>query len=262
MNKRLTLALGGLLLASLAQADDCRQQLPTWIETAHPGHGAGQALEDERGRYRVDAERSICKVWPARPHLTLIALPLVRAEHDTHGEADLEVLVLDNHQQRFVARLVEPDKLDWDAIFIDEMSLDTAPYRLRGDELAFGVRLSRRNNSSASPFYETLLHLYELDKQHLRPLLSELPVYTYWGESDTNCAGEFAETRGLVVIAERIGNKGYRDMRLKNTRTERRMAKIDDECQVVEENTHRYELPIEYGEERYLLPIELVSDPL
>ncbi|WP_277373018.1 hypothetical protein [Pseudomonas sp. AA-38] len=262
MNKRLLIALGGLLLASLAQADDCRQQLPTWIETAHPGHGAGQALEDERGHYRVDAERSICKVWPARPHLTLVAMPLIRAEHDGYGETDLEVLVLDNAKQRFVARLVEPDKLDWDAVYVEDMAFDTAPYRLRKEDIAFGVRISRSGSSRPNPFYETLLNLYQLDAQQLRPLLRELPVRKAWGEWDTNCAGEFAETRGLVVITERIGNKGYRDMRLKNTRTERRMAKIDDDCQVVEENTRRYELPIEYGEEHYLLPIELVSDPL
>ncbi|APU32243.1 hypothetical protein UYA_21875 [Ectopseudomonas alcaliphila JAB1] len=262
MNKRLIIALGGLLLASLAQADDCRQQLPAWIELAHPGHTASQVLEDERGRYRVDAEQSICKVWPARPELTLIAMPLVRAEHDSHGEADLEVLVLDNARQAFVARLVEPNLLDWDAIYVTRLAFDTAPYRLRGDDLAFGLRISRENSSRANPFSETQLHLYELAAERLRPLLGELPVALSWGEWDTNCTGEFSETKGVVIITERIGNQGYRDLRLKDTRVERRMALVDGECQSVEESTHRYQLPIEYDEEHYLLPIELVSDPL
>jgi hypothetical protein len=262
MNVPCALALASLLTAGVALADDCRQQLPDWIEMAHPGHAAGESLEDQRGHYRLDVEHSICKVWPARPELTLIAVPLVRAQHDTHGEADLQVLVFDNARQHLVAQRVEPNRLDWDAIFIDEMSFDTAAYRLRGDDLAFGVRLSRRNNSSANPFYETRLHLYELNSQHLRPLLSELPVYTYWGELDTHCAGEFSETKGLVVITERIGNQGYRDLQLKDTRVERRMALVDDQCQTVEESTYRYQLPIEYDEERYLLPIELASDPL
>lgn len=155
MNKRLTTALGGLLLASLAQADDCRQQLPSWIEIAHPGHTASQVLEDERGRYRVDAEQSICKVWPARPHFTLVAMPLVRVEHDSHGETDLEVLLLASARQHVVARLVEPNRLDWDAICVTRLAFDTAPYRLRGDDLAFGVRISRENSSRANPFSET-----------------------------------------------------------------------------------------------------------
>ena len=262
MKKRLTTALGGLLLASLAQADDCRQQLPSWIEIAHPGHTASQVLEDERGRYRVDAEQSICKVWPARPELTLIAMPLVRAEHDSHGETDLEVLLLDSARQHVVARLVEPNRLDWDAIYVTRLAFDTAPYRLRGDDLAFGLRISRENSSRANPFSETQLHLYELAAERLRPLLGELPVALSWGEWDTSCTGEFSETKGVVIITERIGNQGYRDLRLKDTRVERRMALVDGQCQSVEESTHRYQLPIEYDEERYLLPIELASDPL
>lgn len=104
--------------------------------------------------------------------------------------------------------------------------------------------------------------MYELAAQRLRPLLGELPVALSWGEWDTNCTGEFRETKGVVIITERIGNQGYRDLRLKDTRVERRMALVDGQCQSVEESTHRYQLPIEYDEERYLLPIELVSDPL
>lgn len=255
-------ALGCMLLSGVAQAEDCRQQLPDWIEIAHPGHAAGQALGDQRGGYRVDAERSICKVWPARPQLTLVALPLVRAEHDGYGETDLEVLVLDSVRQSILARLVEPNRLDWDAVYIEDLRFDTAPYRLRADDVAFGVRVARRGSARPNPFYETRLDLYQLDAHGLRPLLSELPVRSAWGEWDTNCSGAFSETKGVVIITERAGHGGYRDLLLKNTRVELRMALIDGECRTVEENTHRHQLPIEYGEDRYLLPIELVSDLL
>ncbi|MFI8745900.1 hypothetical protein ACIGKL_12155 [Pseudomonas sp. NPDC077186] len=252
----------GLLLVAAAQADDCRQQLPAWIEQAHPGHATGQVLQDERGRYRVDTEQSICKVWPARPQLTLMAMLLVREEEDDYGDAELEVLVLDSAKQSFLARLVEPNRLDWNAFHVEDMTFDTAPYRLRGDDLAFGVRISRRNSSRANPAHETRLDLYELEAQSLRPLLGELPVFLSWGEWDTSCTGAFSETKGVVIITDRVGNQGYRKLLLKDTRVERRMALIDGECRTVEESTHRYQLPIEYGDERYLLPIELVSDPL
>jgi hypothetical protein len=254
--------LAGLLTAGVALADDCSAQLPAWLEQAHPGQAGGVWLEDERGTYRVDAEQSICKVWPARPELTLIAVPLVRTEHDSHGETDLEVLLLDSARQDFVARLVEPNVLDWDAISVTRLAFDTAPYRLRGDDLAFGLRISRENGSRVNPFSETQLHLYEFEARRLRLLLGELPVALSWGEWDTNCTGEFSETKGVVIITERIGNHGYRDLRLKDTRVERRIALVDGQCQTVEESTHRYQLPIEYDEERYLLPIELASDPL
>jgi len=262
MNKRLIIALGGLLLASLAQADDCRQQLPAWIEMAHPGHVAGQALKDKRGHYRVDAEQSVCKVWPARPGLTLIAMPQVRAEHDSHGEADLEVLVLDNDRQAFVARLVEPNLLDWDAIFIDKLTFDTAPYRLRGDDLAFAVRISRRNWSRMNPFRETELTLYELKEEGLRSLMGALVVESFGGERDDDCTASFGEAKGVLIVTGQVGRDGYRDLIFKRTHTGRRMVAVDGECQTIEDDPRSSQFRIEYDEERYLLPIELVSDPL
>ena len=261
MIKRLLIPLVGLL-ANLAHADDCRQQLPAWIEMAHPGHAAGLALKDERGHYRVEGEQSVCKVWPARPELTLIAMPLVRAEHDTHGEADLEVLVLDSETQRFLVRLVEYSRLDWDAIYVDRLVLDTAPYRLHGDNLAFGVRISRRNGSRMNPFMETELTLYELKEQGLHSVMGELVVESYGGERDDDCTASFGEAKGVLIVTDNLGHDGYRDLIFKRTRTGRRMVVVDGECQTIEADARRDQFRIEYDEERYLLPIELVSDPI
>lgn len=262
MNKRLLIALGGLLLASLAQADDCRQQLPSWIEMAHPGHATSQALKDERGHYRVDVAQGVCKLWPARPGLTLIALPLVRAQHDDHGEADLEVLVLDNARQTFLARLIEPNQLDWDAIYVDRLALDTAPYRLRGDDLAFGVRISRRNGSRMNPFAEAELTLYELHEQGLRSLMGALVVESFGGERDDDCIASFGEAKGVLIVTGEVGRDGYRDLLFKRTHTGRRMVTVDGECRTLEDEPRSDQFRLEYGDERYLLPIELVSDPL
>jgi hypothetical protein len=249
-------ALCGLLMVGLAQADDCRQQLPAWLEQAYPGQAQGQPLHDERGNFRLSAELSICKVWPARPHLTLLAVSLVRTEADGYGESDLEVLVLDNASRAIVARHIEPNLLGWDAIFVDGLEFDTAPYRLREGDLAFGIRVKRRNMSRPNPFYETSLNLYELQAQHLRPVLNELVMDRSGGEWDTRCAGEFSATRGVLVITERLGKQGYHDLLLKQNRVESRMAEVAGECETVEESTHRVQFRIEYDEQRYLLPIE------
>lgn len=262
MKRMVFAACCGLLLVAAAQADDCRQQLPAWIEQAHPGHATGQVLQDERGRYRVDAEQSICKVWPARPGLTLIAMPLVRAEHDSHGEADLEVLVLDNARQTFLARLIEPNQLDWDAIYVDRLALDTAPYRLRGDDLAFGVRISRRNGSRMNPFAEADLTLYELQEQGLRSLMGALVVESFGGERDDDCIASFGEAKGVLIVTGKVGRDGYRDLLFKRTHTGRRMVTVDGECRTLEDEPRSDQFRLEYGDEHYLLPIELVSDPL
>lgn len=254
-------ALGGLLSISVALADDCAVQLSAWLELAHPGHAAGAWLQDERGAYRVDGEQSICKIWPARPQLTLLAVPLVREAQPDQGQSDLEILVLDHARQDVVARLVEPNLLDWDAIYVDRLVLDTAPYRLRGDDLAFGVRINRRNGSWMNPFAETELALYELKAQGLRTLMGGLVVESFGGERDGDCTASFGEAKGVLIVTDKVGRDGYRDLIFRQTHTGRRMVVADGECQTIEADVRRGQFRIEYDEERYLLPIELVSDP-
>lgn len=249
-------ALCGLLMVGFAQADDCRPQLPKLLDQAYPGQAQGQQLYDERGNFWLSAELSICKVWPARPHLTLLAVSLMRTEENGYGESDLEVLVLDSISQTIVARHVEPNLLDWDAIFVYGLEIDTAPYRLREGDLAFGIRVKRRNMSRPNPVYETSLSLYELQSQRLRSVLSGLVMESSGGEWDTRCAGQFTETKGLLVITEHAGNKGYHDLLLKQKRVESRMAEVAGECKSVEESTRRVQFRLEYDELRYLLPIE------
>ena len=53
------------LLAGMAQAQDCREQLPQILASAY---GAAPP---------VALEQVICKVWPARSELTLVAVPLL-----------------------------------------------------------------------------------------------------------------------------------------------------------------------------------------
>lgn len=253
----LTVAFCALCISITALADDCRQQLSAWLEQAHPGYAQGQALQDERGSYRINTELSTCKVWPARPHLTLLAIARVRGEHEGYGESDLEVVVLDSASQAIVARHLEPNRLDWDAIFVYALAFDTAPYRLREGELSFGLRVKRRNWSRPNPFYETTLSLYELQSQRLRPVLSELVMDHSWGEWDTRCAGDFSDTTGVLVITARPGKQGYHDLLLKQTRVANRSAEVAGACETVEESTDRAQFRIEYDGQGYLLPIEL-----
>ena len=92
--------------------------------------------------------------------------------------------------------------------------------------------------------------------KRLRPVLSELVIDRSGGEWDTRCAGEFSDTKGLLIITERPGNKGYHDLLLKQSRVESRVAEVAGECETVEESTRRVQFRIEYDEQRYLLPIE------
>ena len=117
------------LLSVMAQAQDCREQLPQILKSAYP---PGQ---------HVSLEEAACKVWPARPDLTLVAVPLPRAEHDGYGETDLELLVAGSTSGQVSVRKLLPGELDWDAVYVSGISFDTAPYWVSERRLAFGVRV-------------------------------------------------------------------------------------------------------------------------
>jgi hypothetical protein len=233
------------LLSVMAQAQDCREQLPQILASAY---GAAPP---------VALEQVICKVWPARSELTLVAVPLPRAEHDGYGETDLELLVAGSASGQVSMRRLLPGALDWDAIYVSGIAFDTAPYWVSERRLAFGVRVSREASSRANLFAEQSLGLYVLDGDAIRPVLSDLVMEKSSGEWDTNCAGEWAAVKRTLALAEQPGASGYSDIILREKRTTRRAEVRGEECESVEKSTGQQRYRLTYDGERYVVPKEL-----
>ena len=233
------------LLAGMAQAQDCREQLPQILASAY---GAAPP---------VALEQVICKVWPARSELTLVAVPLPRAEHDGYGETDLELLVAGSASGQVSMRRLLPGALDWDAIYVSGIAFDTAPYWVSERRLAFGVRVSRNGSSRANPFFEQSLNLYVLDGDAIRPVLSDLVMAEGSGEWDTNCTGEWNDMKRTLALAEQAGPNGYSDIILREKRTFSSAEVRGDECVSVDENRGQQRYRLTYDGERYGVPKEL-----
>lgn len=43
-----------------------------------------------------DPRRVICRIWPAQPQLTLVAVPLMTEQSESENEGDIELLVIDS----------------------------------------------------------------------------------------------------------------------------------------------------------------------
>ena len=202
-------------------------------------------------------EQVICKVWPARSELTLVAVPLPRAEHDGYGETDLELLVAGSASGQVSMRRLLPGALDWDAIYVSGIAFDTAPYWVSERRLAFGVRVSRNGSSRANPFFEQSLNLYVLDGDAIRPVLSDLVMAEGSGEWDTNCTGEWNDMKRTLALAEQAGPNGYNDIILREKRTFSSAEVRGDECVSVDENRGQQRYRLTYDGERYVVPKEL-----
>lgn len=239
------IALAALLVGAQALAQDCREALPQILRNTY---GAEQ---------QVAPETVVCKVWPARSELTLIAVPLVRMAEQDYGETDLELLVVEADTQRVVARRLEQHLLDWDAIYVSSLAFDTAHYWVAEGQLAFGVRVGRSGSSRANPYGESFLNLYLLEGQQLRPVLSKLEMENSGGEWDTNCTGVWNGRARTLAMGEQPGRFGYYDLLLREKASYSRAEARGDECVTVEENTRQQRYRLSYDGQRYGVPDNL-----
>lgn len=141
-----------------------------------------------------DPHAVLCRNWPARPELTLVAVPLMTKQSDDGNEGDIELLVVDTAGLEVRQRLRLPGLMTDDALYVSNIAFDTARYHLAPKKTAFGLRLSLHGSSGPNPFGETTLWLFLIDDGQLKPVVDNIVVARNQGEWDTNCAGEFLET--------------------------------------------------------------------
>ncbi|PDV87398.1 hypothetical protein CO652_15475 [Rhizobium sp. H4] len=148
-----------------------------------------------------DPHAVICRVWPAQPQLTLIAVPLMTEQSDSENEGDIELLVVDSANLQVGQRLRLDGAMSDDAFRVRSVAFDTARDQLAPKRTAFGLRVSLEGSSRANPFGETTLWLFSIEGDRLKPVLDNIVVRESRGEWDTVCAGEFSETtRTLSMI--------------------------------------------------------------
>ena len=209
------LALGFDTPTALAAQDDCGSQGAAIVKNAYPAAQEipDQGFEVDGATIKVSASADddphavVCRVWPARPEFTLVAVPLMTRQSDDSNEGDLELLVVDSSDSAVRQRLRLPHLMNDDALYISSIAFDTARYRLAPGNMAFGLRVSLRGSSRPNPFGETTLWLFRIDdKERLAPVLDSLIVSSNQGEWDTNCAGEFHTTERTLSMVPSAGN--------------------------------------------------------
>ncbi len=233
-----------LALPITALAQDCGADSAERIRQAYAQRPAG-ALPLPAGT-PLNAERGSCRVWPADTTLTLMAVPVLGPEEENgaYQDGDLDLLVVDTATLRPRATLRLPGMMSSDAIRSEEVSLDTARYRLSADVRAFGVRIGRSGSSQPNPFNDTRLQLFVLDKNRIEPVTGQIVVARFGGEWDTRCAGEFHQLSRTVEIGPTPA-QGFAELRV-HERSAAILNREDAAGECVEE---RRNLP----EQRYLL---------
>ncbi|PXA85144.1 hypothetical protein DMC47_38000 [Nostoc sp. 3335mG] len=151
-----------------------------------------------------------CRIWPSADAL-LVAVPMMREDTDAGHDGDLEILVLDRAITQVRARIVLPGVMTDDAVALEDVRFDMAPYRLGPP--SFGLRFHRVGSSRADPFEQTDLKLFTLSGGRLRLVLPGLLTLDTGGETDTVCAGRIDAT-SVTIAPGAAAHHGLRDLML------------------------------------------------
>jgi hypothetical protein len=242
-----TLVASAFLCLPLLAHADCKERFTEWAHTLQPGRA-------------VDADNAACKVWPANPAQTLAVLPLPQKGGTTDETVyDLEVLVADSKTGAVIAHSYEPSSITSDAMGLQSIALDTAPWRLTPQELAFGVRKSFQNSSRVNPFADTTLSLYVIDEGKLRRVLNNLTTLESRGDWDGNCAGQFSDTSRAISVGP-AGRGGYAKLLVSEKTVDTTKTAVGEQCASKDKAARRASFTIEYDGSHYGVPSGLSDD--
>ncbi len=226
--------LGILFLASQAHADCVKPEF--------------------EGEYGFTA----CKEWPAYPGLIITAKSQwepgsTYGETGPDGTYDLDLAILEAGTANPLASWHRDTAFESDAIALQELTIDTARYRLTPELRAFGVRADFKGSSRVNPVAEHQLSLYVKEGQTLRPVLDRLVVYEFGGEWDGNCAGERYELSRTVEIAKTTSH-GFADLTIKTQRSGITGVGEGDACEDKVSEAKPVLTTLRYDGKAYVLP--------
>jgi hypothetical protein len=235
--------LFALLLPTLGYAD-CEG-------TVHQVSKTLNYPQDDSVRYFAN-----CKIWPADPSKTIVALAYFQAgsyfsspPDEGEGLYDLDILIVSTASGDILQRLFQKGALASDAIALKKITIDTERYVLAPNKLAFGVRVMRGNPHVD---FETL-NLYMTRNNDLKSVLAGLITYSLFGEPQgPGGCSRSSETKRTFSVAK-TSSQGLANLVVQEKKIEEEQTAVDDTCEIDEtKSSQRYVL--RFDGTKYLLP--------
>ncbi|CNE94658.1 hypothetical protein QVN42_15240 [Yersinia nurmii] len=247
--RRIFLLLSSLMFSSYSLAD-CQSFIPQLAKTLHPELTL------------APSNLNICKIWPYAPDKTIVVMTLISDIPEQYSDQptyDVDVLVVDSTTGKLIAHRYDQNAISDDAIYTDNISIDTARYQLTADNRAFGIRTYHRGSSRVNPIADYVLTLYSLQDGKLNKLTKPLQMDQYSAEWDGNCAGEFSEDKRTISVAK-TQTHGFNDLQINSVTTSRRSELVkEDNCVDKEVSVRKNSMLLKYNGTEYTVPQKALS---
>lgn len=169
------------------------------------------------------------KVLPYAKTQSVLVIPKIAQQEEGWVSLDSYILVIDTQTGKILQTYYEPEAWESDAVRLEEIIIDTAPYKVNDSNRAFGIRVRHHGSSGPNPFSEETLSLFIPQGKQLVKILDNFIVATYRGEWDMNCAGEFEEEKKTLIISPTQTNAFF-DLISKNQITTTSQTPKGEDC--------------------------------
>jgi hypothetical protein len=203
----------------------------------------------------------VCKPWGLAPGklVALVVMPAPKVDH-TGFDLDMLVMVADSDLRSSVV-LVAEDFVGSDAIKLSGIGLDSAAYKLGPDKLGFGVWQTLSGSSRPNPYEARKLSLFVLSNNTLKRLLDNIDTEVSQGEWDTNCTGQFQNTKRVIQISDQSTN-GFADLLVRQTRSKQtarvvKSSKGSSDCSETSIKLPLKVFSLKFSGDKYTLPKDM-----
>ncbi len=187
------------------------------------------------------------KQMPDSPKESIVVIPKIAEIGDGYFSLDTYIVVVNNVSGNIKSKYYESAATNgWqsDAISLDEITIDTAPYKVKEKTRAFGIRV--RFSGHHSVLYQSeMLSLFVQQGDKLNVILKNFEVDKYNGElNNIECNGYYKDIHKILLMsANKTGD--YFDILVKtkiiNTAVKPN-AKDGEECDEVETEENKEEI--------------------
>ncbi|RXR30117.1 hypothetical protein EQG68_11855 [Flavobacterium piscinae] len=160
------------------------------------------------------------KLQPNNPKEAIVVIPEIMegSKEEEFFRLNSHIAIVNLKSKTITHQYFESHKTNgWvsDAIRLDEIKIDTAPYFVNESTRAFGIRVSYFGSSRVNPYYNQTLSLFIKENNTLKKILHNFNIEKNTGEWNGNCEGEFFNESKTLVISKKKTN-GYVDILVKH----------------------------------------------
>jgi hypothetical protein len=152
-----------------------------------------------------------------------VVFPLIQVIQECY------ILIIDNKSGRILNSFSESQAWTSDAFKLESIVVDFAPYKLNSTTRAFGIRTKYHGSSRPNPMSQEYISLFYPENNKLIRVLEDFTIYSFDGEWNTNCNGEFHSENSLLIVSEQQTNS-FNNIISKVTCTTTTKILIDDDC--------------------------------